>query len=651
MLVGMPLKRYRLYLAAKEGDLDAVSMHLAAGVSTEWRHPLTAATPLVAAAENDEVEAANMLIEAGANVHARDRQGSTALTHAAANGYTELARRLLSKGADPSAQSMTASIMLGRLQFGRSKAYAPIHETAQHGYVELAALLTDAGADLEAADNDGDTALHVASYYGQSELANVLIKAGANINAKNGSGETPLITALERTRDSENVFTSGHAAITKLLLEAGCTLDDRDDSGNTALSIAELEKRTELVALLQRAPLDRALRQVQEADLLIIDVRVLRRGVAAAREYELDLPEAQREELVSFASRAEAAQENPWEALRQLQEQPPLALDCISFAACARTCNIELEQFDVAESEQITAKALAIKARHNLAPGQKIRIRRAPLEEAKRLAIGHGGWNSKMSGQLGLEGTVLEVDDDGDVRVHVGQEHSERSTSGMAQRRLRRLAGSGRKYKARVASESKDFCWNPTMIEALEDQLQAPDPDPVKRQSGIARAQAARVLGAARAAKRSNGSLDRPSHGEESEKNTFRLKNFDDEYATFVAHCASTFSRARRLQEAAMHGTSCVFYFLDADRIRDPSSLALFEPLQQLRVTHPDWVKEMEISVEDACSGRFAEDHMACSHRWDERDHPDRGGVQLMAMRRFLTESPRGRSIKWVWYE
>ena len=53
------------------------------------------------------------------------------------------------------------------------------------------------GADVNAADADGTTALHWASYRDDVESADLLIRAGASVNAANDLGATPLWTASQ----------------------------------------------------------------------------------------------------------------------------------------------------------------------------------------------------------------------------------------------------------------------------------------------------------------------------------------------------------------------------------------------------------------------------------------------------------------------
>ena len=61
------------------------------------------------------------------------------------------------------------------------------------GYLEVARLLCEAGADKDKADADGDTALILASANGHLEVARLLCEAGADKDKANQDGVTALI--------------------------------------------------------------------------------------------------------------------------------------------------------------------------------------------------------------------------------------------------------------------------------------------------------------------------------------------------------------------------------------------------------------------------------------------------------------------------
>lgn len=64
-------------------------------------------TPLHNAAYKGQMPVVIALVEAGADVNARDRKGFTALHHASYKGHQEVVDYLLKKGADPSIRSVT----------------------------------------------------------------------------------------------------------------------------------------------------------------------------------------------------------------------------------------------------------------------------------------------------------------------------------------------------------------------------------------------------------------------------------------------------------------------------------------------------------------------------------------------------------------
>lgn len=108
------------------------------------------------------------------------------------------------------------------------------------------------GADPEAVDDLGETALQVAACNGgeSARCVELLIKAGADVNRRNIYGETALIDAAR----------SGDAASLKRLIAAGAELDVRSRStnsdGGTALGAAALRNHSRCVEILLNAGAD-----------------------------------------------------------------------------------------------------------------------------------------------------------------------------------------------------------------------------------------------------------------------------------------------------------------------------------------------------------------------------------------------------------
>ncbi len=67
---------------------------------------------------------------------------------------------------------------------------SPLISAAVFGKTEAAAILIDAGADINFQNNDGSTALHSAAFFCRPEIVQALLKAGADKSIKNKFGAT-----------------------------------------------------------------------------------------------------------------------------------------------------------------------------------------------------------------------------------------------------------------------------------------------------------------------------------------------------------------------------------------------------------------------------------------------------------------------------
>jgi ankyrin repeat protein len=95
-------ERERLHLAAQDGDLAPIERLLAQGTNINAFDSI-GMTALHRAAKQEDLEVAAFLIEAGADVNARDESqiGDTALGAVSGNCSLEMARLLVDAGADP----------------------------------------------------------------------------------------------------------------------------------------------------------------------------------------------------------------------------------------------------------------------------------------------------------------------------------------------------------------------------------------------------------------------------------------------------------------------------------------------------------------------------------------------------------------------
>src|SRR5262245_5974043 len=79
---------------------------------------------------------------------------------------------------------------------GGTQGGPPGPSSADSALVETMKLLLDAGVDVNAADEDGDTALHRAARMRSNPVVQLLVDRGAKLDIKNSFGETPLMAAL-----------------------------------------------------------------------------------------------------------------------------------------------------------------------------------------------------------------------------------------------------------------------------------------------------------------------------------------------------------------------------------------------------------------------------------------------------------------------
>ena len=101
---------------------------------------------------------------------------------ATAGSNGTVVKRLMEQGIDPSAQD--------------EGGWTPLHHAASGDYASVAVVLINHGVDVNKGDEDGDTPLHVAASYGHSAFVKLLLDSGADLNVKNNDDKTPLDLAL-----------------------------------------------------------------------------------------------------------------------------------------------------------------------------------------------------------------------------------------------------------------------------------------------------------------------------------------------------------------------------------------------------------------------------------------------------------------------
>ena len=134
-----------LFDAARQGDIATVKALLGSGVFVD-EVGRNAATPLIAATLEGKSDVAFLLIEAGANVMARNEGGFTALHAASYAGLIEIMQRLLENGA--------------KLEDDKNvSGQTPIFMAGEEGHADITEFLLLRGADASAIDRDGFSVL------------------------------------------------------------------------------------------------------------------------------------------------------------------------------------------------------------------------------------------------------------------------------------------------------------------------------------------------------------------------------------------------------------------------------------------------------------------------------------------------------------
>lgn len=102
----------------------------------------------------------------------------------------------------------------------------------------------DEGFDVNEADTDGLTPIHIASINKSYDAANVLLQAGAHVDPQDKWGNTPLNRA---------VFEVGAAKLVQLLIDHGADPTIANHYGHSPISEVKRYRQTDYLAILEKA--------------------------------------------------------------------------------------------------------------------------------------------------------------------------------------------------------------------------------------------------------------------------------------------------------------------------------------------------------------------------------------------------------------
>ncbi|KAI9455268.1 ankyrin repeat-containing domain protein, partial [Lactarius psammicola] len=218
--------------------------------------------------EGDFVNHARLLLEHGVRVNRRDEDN---------NSKTPLLLEILSADDIPENKMGETSVQQGpRGQYGpQERGIGVAQQSLKHGEnqmtpsrfqsdlgpIQIALLLLDHGANLNAGNNGGETSiyqemedvnsyhltpLHLTALYGWVEMVRVLLDRGATADSEDNLGRTPLHLVAE----SKYCPWLDGVHIAQLLLEHGADVNAQDKDNTTPLHAASYYGRVEMVQVL-----------------------------------------------------------------------------------------------------------------------------------------------------------------------------------------------------------------------------------------------------------------------------------------------------------------------------------------------------------------------------------------------------------------
>ncbi len=178
---------YTIHLAAKYGDPAAVRALVRAGALV-GKATAAGHTALMVSACNGKEQAAAQLLALGADPAVQDAEGLTALLHATDRRAWKIVERLA-----------PVSAQLDRLSYrGYGGGRSALMAAARSGQIMATRALLDGGADPNASNDYGETALMMACQASKAAVAELLVARGACIDIRDNKGRT----AIEHSRQA-----------------------------------------------------------------------------------------------------------------------------------------------------------------------------------------------------------------------------------------------------------------------------------------------------------------------------------------------------------------------------------------------------------------------------------------------------------------
>lgn len=257
-------KRYPIIIASQYGHLEIVKLLISYKANLELKDEYET-TPLIRAAQNGYIDIIKELVNNGANY--KDHQGAI-LTIAAFNGKKDVVEYFLKKGVNVDAKDQDGNTALIKASINNQ--------------LEIVKYLIKNGADVNIKNNDAVTALIVAAYSGNFDVVNLLLKNGADVNTKTNDDRSALNYAIA----------NGHIEVVKILMEYEADLLGNFTAIYQDVLVALIKQHSDIACIILKD--DRYRRVFFNASLnptIIIDDLDMTLLMYAAKEGFLDFTE------------------------------------------------------------------------------------------------------------------------------------------------------------------------------------------------------------------------------------------------------------------------------------------------------------------------------------------------------------------------
>lgn len=212
-----------LHALARRADAATINYFLSKGIDVA-KADKDGNTALMVAAAGNNAELVQTLLTKVNNVNAVNEDGQSALTKSVASSSAEVVSVLLNNGAEANILDKNNN----NLAFHWFNSFRPATASGDD-FSEKLNLLTQAGIDVKAPQQNGSTLLHLAVDKENIALVQKAIELGVDINAQDDEGNTALHKAALTAKDDK---------VLKTLVNAGAKKDLKTEFEETAYELA-----------------------------------------------------------------------------------------------------------------------------------------------------------------------------------------------------------------------------------------------------------------------------------------------------------------------------------------------------------------------------------------------------------------------------